>query len=334
MKKYKITTIVPMYNAEQSLINCLTSLINQTFGFENIQLILIDDGSKDRTKEIALNYVSKYKNIEYYFQKNKGAGSARNFGLTKAKADVISFVDSDDWINEKMYEHLYSVLISEDLDIVSCDYMMVKKNQEIHTTFQNIKNQQLNFMISNVGPCNMIISKKILDKIKGFPEGIIYEDLAMIPALALFTAKIKLISEPYYFYNQANISTMNWVEYNPKLNDIFKAVSVLNDAFKKHDKTRKYNEELEYVLIKNFLIAGSYRYASLGDPEEKTKDIASYFKVNFPNWKKNKYYNKFINKTNHKIVANLVYLNKRKTLIALSWLKQKLYKIKYDWRNE
>ena len=101
-----ISVIIPVYNAEKFLKSCLDSVVNQTY--KNLEIILVDDGSKDNSLEICKQYEKKDKRIKLICKKNGGAASARNLALTIAKGDYITFVDSDDFINLEMYEYLYS----------------------------------------------------------------------------------------------------------------------------------------------------------------------------------------------------------------------------------
>ena len=113
---YKVSVIVPVYNVENLLSKCVDSLVAQTL--ESVQIILIDDGSTDRSAEIAKEYAQKYSNIEVYCKENGGSASARNVGLVHAKGEYIGFVDSDDWVEPDMYECLYNVGVDSGADIV------------------------------------------------------------------------------------------------------------------------------------------------------------------------------------------------------------------------
>lgn len=115
----KVSVIIPIYNTEQYLKDCLESVCNQSL--EEIQIILIDDGSTDNSAAICKEYVQKYPNkIEYYYKENGGSASARNMGLDHARGEYIGFVDSDDWIEPDMFEKMYNVAVAKDVDIVFC----------------------------------------------------------------------------------------------------------------------------------------------------------------------------------------------------------------------
>ena len=120
---YKVSVIVPIFNAEEYLENTLNSLINQTIGFENIELILVDDCSKDNSKNIIKEYSDKYSNIKGIFLKNNsgGASTPRNKGIEYSTADYMMFMDSDDDILKDYCEVLYNTIIKSDCDIVHCN---------------------------------------------------------------------------------------------------------------------------------------------------------------------------------------------------------------------
>ena len=122
----KVSVIVPVYNVEKYLRQCLDSLVNQTL--KEIEIICINDGTKDNSVEIINEYVKKYSNIILINQENQGLGMARNNAMKHAKGDYIAFVDSDDWVDTDMYEVLYNKAIETDADIVECDYRMVFEN--------------------------------------------------------------------------------------------------------------------------------------------------------------------------------------------------------------
>ena len=113
-----ISVIVPVYNVEEYLEQCLDSIQCQTY--TDIEVILVNDGSTDRSKEICERYCKKDSRFKLVNQENKGLSGARNRGMSESKGEFISFVDSDDVIKEDMLEQLMKQMTSEDIDIVEC----------------------------------------------------------------------------------------------------------------------------------------------------------------------------------------------------------------------
>lgn len=114
----KVSVIVPIYNAEQYLEQCLDSIVSQTL--KDIEIILIDDGSTDGSAEICKKYLADSR-VSYYRKENEGLAAARDDGMMRANGEYIGFVDSDDWLKPEMYEKMYAAAKSNDSDIVFCN---------------------------------------------------------------------------------------------------------------------------------------------------------------------------------------------------------------------
>lgn len=171
---YNVSVIIPVYNAEKHLENTIQSVINQSLGFENIELILVDDASKDDSKKIIKSYSEKYDNIiPYYSEINHGfPGFGRNIGLEKATSDYIMFMDNDDEYDTEMCKTLYETMIGEKADIVVCGRMMIDEisNVEEKIPYRNgidegdkivLKNEELLYFNSHI-VLNKIFKKEII----------------------------------------------------------------------------------------------------------------------------------------------------------------------------
>lgn len=120
MKNPLISVIVPVYNVENYMRQCVDSLVNQTLS--NIEIILVNDGATDKSPAICDDYASKYPNIKTIHKANGGLGSARNAGLKNAKGKYVGFVDSDDYVSEKMYETLWNLAEINEADCAYCEF--------------------------------------------------------------------------------------------------------------------------------------------------------------------------------------------------------------------
>lgn len=120
---YLISLIVPIYNSEKYIDNLMNSIINQSIGFDNIEVILVDDFSTDNSKKIIENYSKKYKNIvPYYSDKNHGfPGFGRNIGIEKSTTEYLMFIDHDDELDKDVCKNFYETITNENADIVCCD---------------------------------------------------------------------------------------------------------------------------------------------------------------------------------------------------------------------
>lgn len=310
--KPKISVIVPIYNTEEYLETCLDSLVNQTL--KDIEIILINDGSKDDSETIVKKYLKKYPDkIIYHKKENEGQGVARNYALNLAKGEFISFVDSDDYVDTTIFEKLYNKAIKDKADIVSITGLTeVRNNQTIIKPFEfNPQDPYKKYILNNSGPVGKIIKKEIITENNlHFPNLRAYEDISVVPLWGIYAKKISFIEEPLYYYLIREGSTMKQTEYNEKLTHIYDSLDNLYNKFKEKVKN-KFKEELEWLYIEHLLHAASLRFLKFNKLSE-IKKINKIIKERFPNWNKNKYYN--IQSIKYKIVCNLIYKEKFKLL--------------------
>ena len=215
---YKISVIVPVYNAQRDISNAIDSIINQTFSFENIELILVDDASTDNTRNIIKDYQVQYDNIKLIeLEQNSGLpGKPRSIGIAHASADYLVFLDSDDEYVKEAFEILYNTIEKEDSDFVisshfiNLDGDMVKAN--LIPTDKNILSvdplsSQDTFdklsMNHFVGPWGKIFKKKlIIENNISFPEDSLCEDTYFYFKSLINSNKVTLLPKDYlYIYN-------------------------------------------------------------------------------------------------------------------------------------
>lgn len=218
----KISIIVPVYNVEEYLSNCIYSILNQTF--KNFELILVNDGSTDNSLDICKHYKNIDDRICIIDKKNGGLSSARNAGLDIAKGDYIGFVDSDDYIHPQMYETLYKATIKNNAEISLCDFKRVFTSNEDfifynecsdkYMTIEHLSNiESLHRMNQDNGvvfviACNKLYKKELFNNLR-YKEGIIHEDEYMVHKVLYAAKKINYIHEKLYFYMQRDGSIMN-----------------------------------------------------------------------------------------------------------------------------
>ena len=286
----KVSVIIPVYNVQRYLRECLDSLVEQTIR-DDLEVIVVNDGSTDKSQQIIEEYVKNYPNLfKSYVKENGGQGSARNFGVKKATGEYIGFVDSDDYIENDMYEILYNEAVKKKLDVVVCDMIWVYENgkrEQRDTLPRFLKGFNYStYILSNPGPVNKIYKRDmwINEKIE-FPEDILYEDFAIIPAIPKYTKKIGYINEGLYFYRQRENSTMKKIEYSPKFLDIIKACNYLYLNL----KDTEFTKELEYLYIFQLMYFSSFNFLKFNKTED-IKKCVSEVNTKFPNWKNNEYY--------------------------------------------
>ena len=297
----KISVIVPVYNTELYLENCLNSLVNQSL--KDIEIILINDGSTDNSEKISNKYLKKHKNIKYIYKKNTGQGDSRNLGIKLSKGEFICFVDSDDYIDTNMLEKLYNEVGKSNAEIVYCRSFFVYENDFVSENFMDAKTSQKKFIINNFGPCAKIIKKSIITENNlYFPKLRAYEDISVVPLWGMNASKIAFVDECLYYYLMRNGSTMKQLKYSEKLLDIFQALDNLS-----LNMGEDFDMELEWIFIENLLHAASLRFLSFKKYSliDKVSDI---MRLKYPNYNKNIYYK---NKNfKYKIVCMLIYNKK------------------------
>lgn len=305
----KVSVIVPVYNVERYLEKCLNSLVNQTL--KAIEIIVVNDGSPDNSQKIIDKYSKKYQNIKAFIKENGGLSDARNYGLTKAKGEYVSFVDSDDYIENNALEIMYNTAKKSNLDIVVCDTINLYENgtQEYIQSNHNYSNNPIkNYLVSPPMACIRLYSRTLFDKIQ-FKKGIYYEDLELTPKLAKYTDKVGFVSKGLYYYLQRSGSIMKQQEFNEKLLDIFKVLQTNYDEL-----FSQYPQEIEYMYVTHLLRTATLRFLEYDNYHKYITKIVKEIKNKFPNWKNNIYYKQ--SSTKLKIICTLAY-TKQTTLLKL-----------------
>ncbi|WP_417095013.1 glycosyltransferase family 2 protein [Megasphaera sp.] len=216
-EKALLSVIVPMYNVEKYLKTCIDSIEKQTYS--PIEIILVDDGSIDRTLQIAYELSEQFDNIKVFSQENQGQGKARNTGLSHAKGDLIAFIDSDDFIEPNMMADLATHVMSQNLDFAECSYQDVycEKNKKSYVYFSNVPDNEVmtgrEFFEHHpiLSPCNRVYCHQFL---KGFhfqfTENRYAEDAYDISNIILHAKRVMRVNQCYYYYRRDNFgSTRN-----------------------------------------------------------------------------------------------------------------------------
>ena len=217
MNQNLLSIITPVYQVEQYLPQCLDSILAQTY--PHWELILVDDGSKDRSGEICEEYAKKDGRIRVIHTENRGAGAARNTGFAHATGEYVVFVDSDDYISENMIERLYMTIHKSKYDLVVCNFLRAYPDgkNDFTTQFPDMEisgrevlahwKTQKNYGLWTV-PWSKIIRKSILDQVK-FPEGKYFEDEFFSDQLFLRCDRVRVIPDSLYVNRVRTSSTMN-----------------------------------------------------------------------------------------------------------------------------
>jgi len=200
----KISVIIPVYNREKSLRKCLDSVIKQTY--ENLEIILVDDGSQDNSGAICDDYAIMDKRFRVIHQPNAGVAAARNAGLAMATGDYIGWVDSDDWIEPGMYKCMLDNALEFEADIVVCSHLEQYENRSIFKGWQQREildtEQALGLLLQDDIIKNYLWDKlwhrELFDDVR-FPDVTIFEDMAVM--YKLFVQAKKVVCLPNQGYN-------------------------------------------------------------------------------------------------------------------------------------
>lgn len=212
-----VSILIPVYNSGEYLKQCLNSVVNQTY--QHLQVVVVDDGSKDNSLEIALSFAKEYSFVEVFHQENSGVATARNKLISLAEGDYILFVDSDDWIEADMIEKMLYSLDASQADIVVCGYIKdfgsysslcpVATNEFIISGAENVIKSLLFHKELNGSLCNKIVPRKFYEGLS-FRKDIWYgEDcLFFWQALNQGVHNIYFMKDCYYHYrmNENSIS--------------------------------------------------------------------------------------------------------------------------------
>lgn len=311
----KVSIVVPIYNVEDYLGDCLESLINQTY--KDIEILCINDGSKDNSLNVALEYEKKDSRIKVFTKENGGLSDARNYGIPKTTGEYLLLVDSDDYIALDTVEKCLNKATCEDSDIVVFDmkYVYTFSNKEefasggdfTKTSFK--ENRDIIFI--NNSACNKMYKKELFDDVE-FPKGMLYEDLATIPILLSKAKVISKLNEPLYYYVQRKDSIAHTID--DRVFDVYKAIKRVSDYY----DDDSLENEINSLYIKHGLYLTTLRI------KDNSDDIVSYFKKNnecldlyYPRWRKIKCF------YGYNIKCNLIFKLLQKNKFSLV---KKIYK--------
>ena len=284
----KVSIIVPAYNVEQYIEKCLQSLVNQTL--KEIEIIVVNDGSTDGTKQKIEEFLIKYPDkIKYLEKENGGLSDARNYGIPHAKGKYIGFVDSDDYVELNMFEEMYKKAEEEQADMVECDFIWEypnKKRIDVGRIYQTKKEA---FIYARVVAWNKLIKKETLEiaNIK-FPKGLRYEDTEFFYKLLPSLNKISFVKIPMVHYIQRSNSIAN--TQNERVKEIFEIWDNIIEFYKQNRLFEEYKNEIEYTYTRFLLCSSLLRIVKVKDKKvrkELEKRTWEELNKNFPDWKKN-----------------------------------------------
>lgn len=353
----KVSIIVPVYGVEEWLERCMESLVHQTL--QDIEIIVVNDGSPDNSQEIIDRYVKEYPDlVQGHIKENGGLSDARNYGLQYATGEYIAFVDSDDYVDVTMYEKLYKKAIEEESDAVTCAYFIVNEQKQtrksaqkgtMHLYGKNIRENSTMLITMAPYAWNKLIKRSIFEETGiRFPKGIIFEDICTMYPLLLYCNKVSKVDEELYYYIEQREGSI-MTTYSPKKMQLLDSFKLLNNRFEEAGEFENFHDELVTLNLRHTY----YRFKEFDSYKKRGFQIKfvhrafKQLKKYFPDWRENFGY--FPNFTLPKDRDKKRALYKTSwywyyiSMIPLKWIKfgkkvdkhyynrKKLYRYYYTW---
>ena len=282
----EVSIIVPVYQVENYLRQCVDSILAQTF--TDFELILVDDGSTDRSGQICDEYAEMDERVKVIHKENSGPSDTRNRGIEQAAGNYFMFVDSDDYIAPTMVECLYQSILKENADIAACNFLYSfedDRNQDFSTNIQweVVSGAEIFYNRKNDRSCgywtvvwNKLYKSKVFGKLR-FRAGKYYEDEFWANDIYQMDIKMVTIPECLYYYRQHGNNSMKTTNSKKNL-DILEALQERIDIYLM-DEThaaqayRVLIYSLEYLEKSKRMITNREEKAKYLQAEKRTKDI-------------------------------------------------------------
>ncbi len=247
-----ISLVIPVYNVEKYLKKALESVQNQTF--KNFEVIMVDDGSTDKSVDIIKEFCKNNENFVFITQENKGPAAARNTALKACRGDYIGFMDSDDYLEPEFLESLYNAATENNADIACCNFNLYypEKDLKIYMPFTSFpgvysKTKALRKLILDMGihyfVWNKLSKKELFFNNNLTFDDMYFEDISTSPKLFYYADKIVLLGKSLYNYTSRSTSilhTMNVV----RINDFIKSLGVIRNFLENEKVYQDYNNHV------------------------------------------------------------------------------------------
>lgn len=268
---YKLTVVVAAYNVQEYIGKCLDSLVNQTY--KDMEILIVNDGSRDKTEVIVREFEKKYKNIKLLNKENGGLSSARNYGIKFARGEYIAFVDGDDYLDEETYEKVMTKLIDEKVDLAIFSYKKVfgDKYKKIRLNKKLYVGSFLKKLFSKSDEASIVVWNKIFKKDiitennVYFENRAYFEDTGFIFRYLYFVNKITIVEETLYYYIQHTASLTKKFDFMI-IESAKNTYNLIKEFYKERNIYLKYYKEIEDmklrmdIYIYRFAKKNKYRY--------------------------------------------------------------------------
>ncbi len=252
-----VSVIVPVFNAGEYLHACLESIQKQSY--QNIEIIVVDDGSTDNSGSIADSLALEDSRIIVFHNNNSGVSKSRNFGLKQSRGVFISFIDSDDWVEPTFIEQLLEPCLDGSIDFSWCDLGLEEKSgRSYYHTWNSCSDykESLHAMLRDgwggVSVNKLYRKQFLIDSRIAYPETIIYcEDLLFSTEILLHTNRFIKINQPLYIYNRKNTSSATQTFNIAKETSGFSCLDIITQELKNKGIWTEYSKEIYWRYLLN-----------------------------------------------------------------------------------
>lgn len=271
-KDYKISVIVPVYNVENYLTECVDSILNQTYN--NYEILLIDDGSIDNSSQICDAYVERNEKIKVIHTENKGLSAARNLGTEKVQGDYIFYLDSDDYIENNLLERMLKIVDQYNVDIVCGNFKYMypdrtviainaEKEYEVLDSYEAMRELIKGKKIQNFA-WGKLIKKEIAQSNK-FPAGKLFEDMYWTHYIIDQAEKVAIDYQSFVYYRQRE----NSISYSFNVKSLDQLDGMIQRKEFIEEKYPEFIENYKKIMVKNSLNLAWYTVRYLKGKEQK-----------------------------------------------------------------
>ena len=296
----KVSVIIPVYNAERYLQQCISSIANQTIKY--IEIIVINYVSTDNSLNILDELSQKYKGkLKIFDKENGGTGSARNLGIENANGEFIKFVDADDYLKTDILEKMYNIAKEYNVKLVRGNYQTIigSIRTEDKCSWSDVQGSKIidvrktkDYIVTETpGIGNKLISRDLIGNLR-FPEKTKWEDLAIIPIIVASSEKLFHIDEPVYNYRvNMNTTIKDFINKIPSILDIIKCLENVEKQMELRGLSEEYKNQIESLYILHTLFRVENAMLWVNFPHKKKEIVVSsllgILDAKYPNWEEN-----------------------------------------------
>lgn len=288
-----ISVIVPVFKVEQYLPKCIESIVNQTY--QDLEIILVDDGSPDNCGKICEDYAEKDKRIKVFHKENGGLSDARNYGIARAVGEYLAFVDSDDWLDLDMYETLLNLAEENKADIVNCGHYLDFPHKVVSAISIDKKFDNNIDLCKSLIKCEVdtgvwckLFHKRCFTDI-AFPKGHVFEETSTMYKFFLQDFSVVSISRPFYHYRQERKDAITNSHTMDNLIDFWLAHKARYDYFSgdsRFNTDQEIMDKLNYYCAKAIGRTWGWYYACADQEKEQyaseLKEMRDFCMQHFP----------------------------------------------------